>query len=474
MKTYVVMKAFPGHKALAEVQYDPADVADYVASGSLKEKDATAIAEADSEIDSAADAYADRFLAKAASKINQKTKGAPFALTVPSDLGQHAQPKEESSFSEWLWALSGQAQTADVSKAVHCKNLLINKYHSTVNDKFGEEYKEAVSKGGGSFDQSGNAVSKAVQVEGVAGLGGVAVPPEYSRELFRLAGDQSLLLNKVKRYTMAGKELRIPAIDYTKGGSGKSPYLAGMNAVWTGENVGFTQENANLRQVELVANLLAGYTQASRSLLADDQVALGQVLTDLFSKAIAFNVDYAIFTGSGTNMPKGMIKSAACKTFQRGTWTSNGVLLSDLAKADSFLIPEMEGEAIWVLPPSFKQDLYPMNDGSGKVVFLANGAPGPEGAAVMRPSMSVFGKNLYWSQLPASAGTTGDVNLIIPSLYAFGVRDNIEIGVSEHFAWTTNLLTYRFLFRGDGQSLLNNTLTLQNGDVVAPFVSITT
>lgn len=472
-EVYTVTKAYPGAKLGAEVSLDPADAASHVAEGYLAKKDPAAKAEVESDVDGIVEGMADMLLTKTLAKFNEKARGAsPFALTVPAKSA--AEPKEAGSFAEWLQCVAFQANTVEHQKAAWGRDRLVNKYQAKVNSNFGREYDDAVRSKAGGFDASGNVEKASVQVESVGALGGFAVPIEYSRELFKLAGDQSLFLSRVKRYTMTGKQLMIPALDYSTGGSGKSPYLGGMNAQWTAENVGFVQQNANLRQIELNANLLAGYTQASRTLLADDQYALQQVMTDLFSKAIAFNTDYAIFLGDGKGKPEGMITSAACKTFQRGTWTTNGALLTDMATADSYLIPEMEGEAIWVLPPSFKKNLYPMTDASGKVVFLANGAPGPEGPAAMRPSMAVFGKNLHWSQLPASSGTTNDVNLVIPSMYAFGLREEIEIGVSEHYAWTTNLLTWRFLFRGDGKSLLNTTLTLQNGDVVAPFVTVTT
>jgi HK97 family phage major capsid protein len=476
VETYTVLKDCLGHAAGAEVQYEPDDVKHLLDAGKIVRKSAESKADADASLDGFVGATADAIYTAVVSKFNTEAaaKGGRLNLTVPDRSA--AEAKDHGTLDEYLWCLAGQAQSFDPTRAQHSKNLLINKYSCKINPKFGEEYSATVQKGAGGLGAAaGESVSKAsVQVESVGALGGFTVPPQFASEFFRLAGDQSLFLNRVKKYTMTGKQLMIPALDYSLGAAGTSPYLGGMNATWTSENVGFAQQNATMRQIELNANLLAGYTQASRTLLADSQVALAQVMTDLFAKAIAFNVDYAIFTGDGKNKPQGMINSGACKTFQRGTWSSNGVLLTDLSKADSYIIPELEGGAIWVVPPSFKQNLYPMTDASGKVVFLPNGAPGPAGASAYRPTMAVFGKDLFFSQLPATAASSGSVNLVIPSLYAFGLREEIEIGVSEHFAWTTNLLTWRFLFRGDGQSLLNTYLTLQNTDVVAPFVSITT
>lgn len=474
---FTVLQPCLGLSAGAEADWPDSDVQHLVDAGKLVRKSPTSQAEADKSFSSAMDGLAETILEKVVSGITEKARTTGrLNLTVPEKAT--AEPKEEKSLAEYLWAMAGQAQTVDMGKSVHCRHLLTKKYECQINHKFGQEWEQAVSKGAGGFGTAqtgglGGAVEKAsVQVESVGALGGFTVPVEYSREFFKLAAPMSIFLPRVKRYTMTGRQLMIPALDYSLGGSGKSPYLGGMNAVWTGENVGFTQQNAQVRQIELSANLLAGYTQSSRTLLADSAVALEQVLTNLFAQAIAYNVDYAIFTGDGNNKPKGMVTSGACYNTTRGTWATAGVLLNNLAEADSHLIPEVEGEAIWIVPPSFKQNLYPMADASGRVVFLPN-FPGTEGGpATVRPRMAVFGKLLFWSQLPPATATVGSVNLVIPSLYAFGMREEIEIGVSEHVAFTSNLLTWRFLFRGDGQSLLNTYLTLQNGDIVAPFVSI--
>lgn len=477
METFVVLQPCLNHKAGDEVQYNPGDVEHFVSTGKLQKKSAKDMAEADKNLGSVSDKIAENVFAKVVSKLSKlETTGS--GLTIPTDFASHAEAKENQSFADWLWCAAGSVQTKEIGKRQFCDDRIRNKYHTKSAEGFDQRYNEAISKGAGGYGHTTSAdgrqvVEKAsVQQESIGAIGGFTVPIQYSTELFQLATPMSLFLGRCKRYTMTGKQLLVPAIDYSLGGSGASPYLGGMSAAWVAENVGFTQESAKVRQIEFNANMLAGYTQSSRTLLADSSIALGQALTGLMAQAIAFNCDYTFFKGTGNAQPKGMTVSSACKTFTRGTWATAGLLLADLALADSYLIPELEGEAIWVVPPSFKSKLYTLNDASSRVVFLPNFPNATQGPAGIRPKMAVFGKDLFWSQLPTSSGTAGDVNLLIPSLYGIALRDEIEIGVSEHYAWTTNLLTWRFMFRGDGQSLLNTYLTLQNGDIVAPFVSI--
>jgi HK97 family phage major capsid protein len=479
---YLVAKEIPltQHKVGDELNLTEAVAADYVAKGFLTVKQESIENQIREQARSLVEGIARTTVLDAMTETNKaiRANGRP-RVTVPEKA--FAEAKEDRSFGDFLEAVAGVSMGA-IDPIGYQKSVgkITQKYNTTINPNFGRDYSRVHGSQGKAWESASHqglnleTVDKAsVQVESVGALGGVTVPIEYSRQLFQLAGDQAILMPRVTQYAMGSETLMIPALDYSLGGSGKSPYLAGMNATWTAENFAFSQQNASFRQIELKANLLAGFTQASRQLLQDNTANLEQVMTNLFAKAIGFNVDYAIFLGDGVNKPRGMMNSGAAVAVSR-TSPANGTLLTDMSAIDAAMLPELEGEAIWMVAPSFKKALYPMTDASGRVVFLPN-FPGQDvGPAGIKPRMAVFGKSLFWSQLPASNGSKFDINLIIPSAYAFGHRENIEIGVSDQFAFTSNLLTWRFLFRGDGASLLNTSLTLQNGDVVAPFAYRTT
>jgi HK97 family phage major capsid protein len=115
-----------------------------------------------------------------------------------------------------------------------------------------------------------------------------------------------------------------------------------------------------------------------------------------------------------------------------------------------------------------------MTDASGRVVYQPIWPNSTGGAATVRPPLGVLGLPVQVSQLAAASATKGDIQLIDPQQYAFGMRQELEIGVSEHVNFLSNQITYRFLFRGDGQSRINTYLTLQNGDQVSNFVYLAT
>ena len=268
---------------------------------------------------------------------------------------------------------------------------------------------------------------------------------------------------------MTSNQMQVPAIDYSLGGSGASPYLGGMIAGWSAEGAGFPQTSAVLRQIELKANILSGYTVASRTLLADNQVGLQMVLTELFGETIGYYMDYAIFRGSGVNQPQGIVGAATTLQQNRAS-AGNGATLADLAAMKGKQLPESVGRSIFMVSPSTYGTFIVMTDASGRVVWLPVMAGPDQGSASVKPKMLVLGEEMVSSQLPASAGSSTDVALIDPDAYALGMRQDIEIGVSEHVNFLSNQLTWRFITRADGQPRINAPLTLQNGDQVSPFL----
>lgn len=479
MKLYQVLKEFPRDgkvvPANETIELDESDAATkwYVDNGYLEEKGATS-----SLLDDLEASLTKKFVPAIKSAVEGAFDKAMATITpaaprfAAKGYGGFAEPKEEKSLGELFQCLTYASSRQHPRFEWACDRIR-SKYVLTQNPDFDADYE----KGLDAQDPTGKAkaefrkqVAKASAMSETSGsLGGFSIGPEYSAQLFELAGDSSLLMNKVDRYTMTTQELVIPVFDYSLGGSGASPYLGGMTASWGAEGKNFAQTNPSMRDFGLKANILCGYCVASRTLLADSMISLEQVLSRLFAKTIAYYVDLGILTGSGNNQPKGILSSAAAISVNRNS-SANGSTLNDVASIEAKLLPESEGRAMWIGSPSVKSQMIQMNDASGRVVWIPN-YPNPDEGPAQRPlSYRLTGKPFYVSQLPASSGTSKDLALIDPMAYILGLRQEIEVGVSEHVNFLSYQNTYRFIFRGDGGCPLNTYLTLQNGDTVSPFV----
>lgn len=141
--------------------------------------------------------------------------------------------------------------------------------------------------------------------ETVGSEGGFLVPPEFSNELMMRTYDNDLL-SRCRSYTASGNTLSIPAIDETSRVDGSR--FGGVRAYWESEAGQFTSSQPAYNRVELKLKKLVALCYVTDELLQDAAIALEQHLMDLFAQEIAFKTGDSIIRGTGTGMPRGVLK----------------------------------------------------------------------------------------------------------------------------------------------------------------------
>jgi HK97 family phage major capsid protein len=486
-KKFLVAKTFPGSGAVgSELEYDPNEVADHIRDGFLLEKTPKAENNAATQLGEVLANMVSKGILDAVAQVNNATKahgiGRPD-VSIPAKAW--AEPKEnKATFGEWLQTCGRAVSvTSNPQDAQLAQKMLQNErfYHTKSNPKFGEEFQQNAQQAaeifraqllskGMSHAEASDMVSKAsAQSETIGALGGFTVPVQYSTEIIKLSDMYARVMPRCRRYTMTGLQMNVPAIDYSRGGAGVSPYLGGMNAQWIQDGQSFVQTNAYTREIIYKANILSGYAVANRTLLADNQVGLQEVLTELMAETIAFYFDYALINGSGVNQPLGILNAPATIAQVRQS-SGAGAILTDMANMFGHLHPQGFSSAFWLVSPSAHATFITMNDASGRVVYQPVFPAQTGGPVTVECPYRILGMPVIVSQLPASSGTLGDVYLIDGQQMGVAMRADLELAVSEHVYFLNNQLTYRFLLRGDAQPRLNTYLTLANTDTVSPFV----
>jgi HK97 family phage major capsid protein len=282
---------------------------------------------------------------------------------------------------------------------------------------------------------------------------------------------KSVLVERVTKRIVTTLDYYEPTKDYSLGGNGASPFLAGMTGSWLQENMPFNNTVMAIRQIHLKMNLFGALTVVPRQLLFDNAYAFESMLTENFAETAAFYLAQSIFNGSGAAQPSGMTNATSALPRNR-TAAANGALLSDLATMVSLMLPDegAQNRYFWMVSPSAYAALLQLTDGTGRVIFLPNFPATTGGPATVRTPMMLFGMPVVRSQFPSSSGTARDICLIDPMPYLLGLRQELEVASSEHVNFQSNQMTYRFLLRADGKSALNTYLTLANGDTVAPVI----
>jgi len=395
-----------------------------------------------------------------------------------SKVANPAEAKEPRSLGEWFKELAfANSQSMDIpaDRKKSAVNILVKKYETEFNRSFDSDFSEGLNRDAAkvakSMGYAGDTVQKASALgETSSGLGGALVPFEFMPQLMTLIENQADLMPKCRQVPMNGTSLTFPALDYSLGGSGANPFLAGMKASWGTDGATFNQQNPNFRQIELKPNILSGYTVASKNLVEDSPETVGAILSELISQTAAFYIDYAILFGSGANQPLGVFNAPATISVNRAG-TANGNYNTDLTAMNAKMLRSKgKSSPFWITSPSVEQLILEMTDSTGRLIFLPN-FPNPTGGQVQ----SNYGDRLYKypyivSQLAASAATAGDLFLLDLDKYFLGMRKQLEVQVSDQVNFLSYQLVWRFILRCDGKPWLNTSLTLQNGDVVSPFV----
>lgn len=297
--------------------------------------------------------------------------------------------------------------------------------------------------------------------------GGYLVPPDYSREILRVATENAVVRPRARIIPMASREFNMPALDYTGSTADQPPSLGGMVATWTEEGGTKTETEPTFKTVKLVYHELSGYTVASNMLRMDAGPTLAAMLTSLFGQTIAWYEDFAFLQGNGVGKPLGVFNSACLLSEAAG---ANTCVISDLGNMLTKFLGMNPTSGVWVCHPTARAYLVALDDDSN-VIWIPN--------ARENLPMTLFGMPVIFSEkMPifpaaAAAANKGGILLADFSYYLIGSRSGIQIDFSEHFKFDENKGTWRFVTYVDGQPWLQSAPYLADGsNQVSPFVTL--
>lgn len=307
---------------------------------------------------------------------------------------------------------------------------------------------------------------KAGLSEGVDSAGGFLVPEEFRAKILMDALEKSVIRpNGPTVIPMRSDTLLIPRVVDTSHDLGTSVF-GGVVAYWTEEAGTKTVKEPTFGNVKLIAKKLTGYTYASDELLADSAIGLEALLTRMFGEALAWYEDEAFIEGSGVGEPLGFMNSGAYGTTSTRA-TSTSVILTDLARIWSDLLPQSYGRAVWLANPEVILPLAQL--ASTTLTWLKL----DQGVAKSMPA-TIFGRPIYFSEKMPALGSAGDICLVDLSYYLIGDRQRLTIASSPHVRFLTDETAWRFIQRVDGQPWMDSGFTPKYGGTLYPFVGLGT
>lgn len=318
---------------------------------------------------------------------------------------------------------------------------------------------------------------------------GFALKPEYLGNLFEISMEQQVFVNAAQSIPVSqGNEVKWPAWDQyrpptTANGVIQSAVFAGIQLYYEGETAARVESDALLNMINFKVVDLTFFTALSRDFVKDNHLAFDAALTRMFGRAIGWMEDYMSIQGPGVGKPQGYFNGPSTLVVNRGT--SNEIQVNDLTSMIKNVSPMVWDDLRWITNITTFGQLSILQQGS-TYVFQPNAlisqamklsamdkSVGGRGAELMhRPMGDLLGFPLYFSEKVPVLGTTGDLSLVAPSQYGVARREGLEMGVSEHFYFSTDQIAYRGKIRHDMKPLWRAPYQQSDGSStqVAPFV----
>lgn len=348
----------------------------------------------------------------------------------------------------------GENGPGDPKKSFGAFLLAVAKRDTKALDEMGSKYQ----------DWSGAESKDLNSQTGTAG--GFTVPVHFMPKLMMLSAEGSIVEKRATIIPMTSKVTEIPCLNQTTAPTaGETAFFGGVQANWTEEAAALGQEEPNFKQTRIEAYELSGFSYLSNTLLADNAVGLEAVLVQLFGGAVGWHKDRAFFRGTGAGQPLGILNWAGLKSVARSA--ASAFALADSAKMYAGLLRTANSGYYWAAHPTIIEKLLQMTAGNtgSNLIYLDN--------ARETPQYVLHGYPVEITEKLPALNTPGDILLCNGPQYVIGDRQGLEIAYSEHFRFTNNQGTWRFVTRVGGRPWMDNLITLSDASsTLSPFVAL--
>lgn len=294
--------------------------------------------------------------------------------------------------------------------------------------------------------------------------GGFLIPEEYSAQLLSVVNQTSGIVPLVRTINVSAPAGKYPSLDQffaPTAGVGNTAFAGGVNTAVTAEGGTFTETEPGFEMIEWNINKIGGVIYVTTEMMQDSPISIESLLTQYVGVAIANKEEYYIFRGNGVGQPLGILNSDAA--ILTGPDTNATFAYADAAEILS-RFKSVGGSPTWVAHPSTIPDLMRFEVGTGGAVWVAN--------VQGQVPMSLLGYPVRFSEHLPQADNAGHVGLYDLSAYLLFRRSGISIAYSEHAAFTSGKVAWRFEERLDGKPALKDDITLadpQGSYTVSPF-----
>lgn len=269
---------------------------------------------------------------------------------------------------------------------------------------------------------------KAIE-EGTGSAGGFQVPEEFAAELNRIAEDFGLIRRLARRLPMGSDTLNVPRL------------ASSVSVTFPGEGIAGTPSDPVWENVALIVKTAVGLTVASNELLADANISIVDMLTELFAEALAGTEDEQGLVGVGAPFT-GVLGDAGVNVVDLGAGDIDFVDadLDDYRDMISKIKPLALGGAAYIMHREVWADVQKKKDNDAAYhlsaatpALITQGAlAGAIGGVIVG---TLWGYPVLLSEkMPAIADTAVSTKFVMfgnLSHFWFGDRQQISLSISD-------------------------------------------
>jgi len=299
--------------------------------------------------------------------------------------------------------------------------------------------------------------------------GAFLLQPEFTEEIFRVAFDSGQILSRVKKIPTSKYSVKYPVLNETSRVDGSR--WGGIQAFWEAEAGQKTPSKPTFDYIQLELKKLIGLCYMTDE-MREDLPLLENIIGELFTNEFTFQLEEAIFNGTGSGKPLGILNAPALVAVAKETSQTDtaSVIYENIVNVWSRMYARSRMNAVWFINQDVEPQLFKMylSAGSNSIpVYLpANGASGT-------PYATLMGRPVIPTEHNPTMGTKGDVLLADLSQYATIDMGSIKTDVSIHVRFVYDETAFRFVYRFDGQPLWKAPMTPAKGsNTISPFVAI--
>lgn len=302
--------------------------------------------------------------------------------------------------------------------------------------------------------------------------GGFLVQSDFASGILQKAIDASVLASRVRRVGVGPNSngLKMNALKDSDRSDGNR--AGGVTTYWEDEADLFTASKPSFTQMEWKLKKLIGACYATEESL-QDAGALGQVIQQVFADEFAYKLDDAIFAGTGSGQPLGIL-NAPCvvEVAKESGQAADSVVGMNVIKMRARLWARSRANSVWLYNQDVEPTLHKLNikgDASLSDFMIWQPANGIAG----EPFDRLYGRPAIPIEQAKTVGDVGDFVLADLSQYLLIDKGGLNSDVSIHVRFLYDERTFKFVLRVDGQPMWPTTLTPANGsNTQAPFVTL--